>query len=70
MLTRLNGGEQLPHLRGVRCRRALSRQPELEQAAQAALIGVHLDKSENGLLIQGGVRLKSKPEIAQIGGHG
>ena len=26
-------------------------------------------KVENGLLIQGGVRLKSKSEIAQIGGH-
>ena len=47
----------------------MPRQPELEQAAKPSLISVHLEKGENGLLIQGGVRLKSKPEIAQIGGH-
>ena len=47
----------------------MRRQPELEQAAEPALIGVYLEKRENGLVIQGGVRLKSKPEIAQIGGH-
>ena len=48
----------------------MARQPELEQAAKPALIGVHLEKGENGLLIQGRVRLKSKPEISEIGGHG
>jgi hypothetical protein len=47
----------------------LRRQPELEQAAKPALIGVHLDKGENGRLIQSGVRLESKAEIAQISGH-
>ncbi len=44
----LDGGEQSPDLGG-----ALPRQPELEQAAQPPLIGVHLEKDENGLVIQG-----------------
>ena len=49
---------------------ALSPKPKLEQAAKPALIGVHLEKGKNGLLIQGRVRLKSKPEISEISGHG
>ena len=39
----------------------MARQPELEQAAQPTLIGVHPEEGENGLVIQGRVRLKSKP---------
>ena len=48
----------------------MPRQPELEQATEPALIGVHLEEGEKRLLIQSGVRLESKPEISEIGRHG
>jgi len=47
----------------------LPRQPELGQAAQSALIGVHPEEGENGLVIQGRLRPKSKPGISEKGGH-